>query len=138
MATSKRNIEENIMKAAIEQMIREMNEFSENHYWNILIPDMKKRYDEDHVKCFMKQNLNRNVYGVEYGRKNARVYRADYNGSSRSVVWFVDLENGNIMKANGWKAASKYVRGNVSDWRSAMSQASAHGIFGFISCREGR
>ncbi|UYD60349.1 hypothetical protein OPFAMLBM_00350 [Aeromonas phage avDM12-TAAL] len=126
------------MKAAIEQMIKEMNEFGEHQYFDIIIPDMRKRYTEEHVATFLEHNLNRNVYSVEYGKKNARVVRSDWNGSSRSVVWFVDMTTGDILKANGWKAASKYVRGNVSNWKAAMHPASAQSVFGFIAIRDGR
>ncbi|AUE22596.1 hypothetical protein Ah1_00055 [Aeromonas phage Ah1] len=127
------------MKAAIEQMVKEMNEFSNHVYFNISVPDFYKRYEQDHAQRLVDGNISRYVYGVEFGKKNARIFRADYaNQSTRSVVWFVNMETGDILKANGWKAASKYVRGHVSNWQDAMSRGSKLGIYGFISCKEGR
>lgn len=120
----------------IENMIVEMNEFSDHVWFNISIPDFKKRYDEEHAKRIIDSNISRYVYGFEKGRRFSRVFRADYaNRETRSVVWFVDNTTGQIFKANGWKAASKYVRGHVDSWKDAMSEGSKSGVWGFISCK---
>ncbi|ADM80029.1 hypothetical protein phiAS5_ORF0186 [Aeromonas phage phiAS5] len=126
------------MKTAIEQMVKEMNEFGEHQYWDIVVPRMRKEHDEEHVKTFLEHNLNRNKYSVEYGKKNARIVMSNWSGSAASVVWFVDMTTGDILKAASWKAASKYVRGHVSDWKKAMNPASANGYYGFIAIRSGR
>ena len=125
------------MMNQIEKMVAEMMVFSEDVYFNKVIPDMKSRFDEAHVDCFLSQNLNRYSYSIQKGRKFARIVRYDFGReeTTGSVVWFVNMENGNIHKANGWKAASKYVRGHVSDWKNAMSEGSRRGIYGFISCK---
>lgn len=121
----------------IENMVAEMMVFSEDVYFNKVIPDMKSRFDEAHVDSFIKQNLNRNSYSIDKGRKFARIVRHDYGReeTTGSVVWFVNMENGNIHKANGWKAASKYVRGHIDNWKDAMSVGSRSGVYGFISCK---
>ncbi len=49
---------------------------------------------------------------IEMGKKNAR-FVIDVGGQ-RSVLFFVELESGNILKAAGWKAPAKGVRGNVA------------------------
>lgn len=125
------------MMNQIENMVAEMMVFSEDVYFNKVIPDMKARFDEDHVASFVEQNLNRNSYSIDKGRKFARIVRHDYGReeTTGSVVWFVNMENGNIHKANGWKAASKYVRGHISNWKDAMSVGSRSGVYGFISCK---
>ena len=44
----------------------------------------------------------------------ARVIHADASGPSRSVHTFVNMINGDILKAGGWKApAPNGVRGNI-------------------------
>lgn len=49
---------------------------------------------------------------VELGKKFARFV---INGNStRSVLFFVEIETGNILKAAGWKAPAKGVRGNIA------------------------
>jgi hypothetical protein len=49
---------------------------------------------------------------VERGPKNARFVIE--SGATRSVLLFVELETGNILKAAGWKAPAKGVRGNIA------------------------
>jgi hypothetical protein len=49
---------------------------------------------------------------VERGPKNARFVIE--SGGQRSVLLFVELETGNILKAAGWKAPAKGVRGNIA------------------------
>lgn len=121
----------------IETMVAEMNAFSDEVWFNKMIPDFKSRFDEEHVKNLIDSNISRYSYGIDKGRRFSRVFKYDYGRpeSGRSVVWFVDMTTGKIYKANGWKAASKYVRGHVDNWRDAMCQASSQGIYGFISCK---
>ena len=43
---------------------------------------------------------------------------------SRSVYCFIDLENGDILKAEGWKKPAKHARGNLgtpSGWNTAVT-----------------
>ena len=76
----------------------EMVQGKMNDYWN----RMNFTHDEPH-----------NIY-VEYGNKYARVIHADASGPSRSVHTFVNMINGDILKAGGWKApAPNGVRGNI-------------------------
>lgn len=67
--------------------------------------------DEYHTRNkfhdFMKVTIS-----VSIGKKYARVIRADL--SSRSVHTFIDLTNGNILKAASWATpAPNGVRGNI-------------------------
>lgn len=53
---------------------------------------------------------------VSYGKKYAKVFRA--NSTARSVVCFIDLTDGDILRPEGWNAPSKRSkgkRGNVHD-----------------------
>ena len=64
---------------------------------------------------FMPQprNIDGPVLSVEKGRRYARIV-ANGNGSSRSVWGFVDMTNGDLMKAASWKAPAKnFARGNI-------------------------
>lgn len=49
---------------------------------------------------------------VEPGRKYARIVLA---GSQRSVHAFVDLTNGTLLKAEGWKKPAKHARFDLTD-----------------------
>lgn len=55
------------------------------------------------------------ILSLMVGPKYARVVRTDKgNSPSRSVYGFVDLSNGNLLKADGWKRpALNFPRGNM-------------------------
>lgn len=48
------------------------------------------------------------------GPKFARIVVME-QGRSTSVFCFVDLENGAILKAAGWKTPAKHARGNIAN-----------------------
>lgn len=52
---------------------------------------------------------------VEPGRKYARLVDTNEIGETvrRSAMGFIDLTNGDILKADGWKAPAKHARGNI-------------------------
>lgn len=66
---------------------------------------------------------------VEFGRRYAKLISMDVrNGetSAHSVFCFVDMTNGDILKAASWKSPAKHARGNVfSDDR--MNAVTAYG-----------
>ena len=65
---------------------------------------------------------------AEYGKKYARIVHSAANRSSRSVHTFVNMINGDILKAGGWKApATNGVRGNVFDNDFGASVVNQHG-----------
>ncbi|ATI17342.1 hypothetical protein [Aeromonas phage AS-yj] len=121
----------------IETMVAEMNAFSEDNWFNRVLPEMRARYSEEHVESFISANLNRRSYSYQTGRKFARIMMHDYGReeTTGSMVWFVNMETGDIHKGNGWKGASKYVRGHIDNWKAAMSFGSSSGVYGFISIR---
>lgn len=55
----------------------------------------------------------------ERGKKYARIVK---NVNQRSAFCFIDLTNGNIHKADSWKAPEKkHVRGNISNGAADVS-----------------
>ena len=63
-----------------------------------------------------------------YGKKYARIVHSAANRSSRSVHTFVNMINGDILKAGGGKApAPNGVRGNVFDNDFGASVVYQHG-----------
>lgn len=61
-------------------------------------------------------NGHGNVFTVDIGKKYARVIRSGAIGVSRSVHCFVNITNGDILKASGWKApAPNGKRGSIFD-----------------------
>ena len=65
---------------------------------------------------------------VEPGRKYARVITVE--PGTRSAYCFVDMANGDIYKADGWKRPAKGVRGTIYNLKSAQA-----GTGGFYSYR---
>ena len=77
--------------------------------------------DKEYVEEFMEKLAvvcnERNDYtrshpqmiSVEYGRKFARIVQD--NGTQRFVHAFVDMTNGDVIKAAGWKAPQRGVNG---------------------------
>lgn len=53
------------------------------------------------------------AFSVDYGPRYARIVRHDGDGQGRSVHCFVDVTNGDVLKAAGWKAPAKHARGNI-------------------------
>lgn len=56
--------------------------------------------------------VNHETVGVMPGKKYARLV-TQLNGANRSAMGFIDLTNGDILKADGWKAPAKHARGNI-------------------------
>jgi hypothetical protein len=64
------------------------------------------------------------TFSVERGQKNVRVVRADPH---RSVHCFVEIATGDVLKAAGWKAPAKGVRGNIYDDKGGLGRMGAYG-----------
>lgn len=63
---------------------------------------------------------------VERGQRYARLVRVD---GQRSAHCFVDLTNGDVLKAASWKAPAKHARANLND---ADGGASGLGPYGAV------
>lgn len=71
------------------------------------LAELQKRmnaYDGD-------QKIHHSLLEVEFGRKFAKVSKLTYG--SRSAYCFIDLSNGDLLKAASWKAPAKGARGNI-------------------------
>lgn len=72
---------------------------------------------------------------IMWGTRYARIVTAFPGGpapdllpGSRSVVAFVDLRNGDVLKPAGWKGPAKHARGNVLDVHRGLGSTTAHGV----------
>lgn len=57
-------------------------------------------------------NVTRQVISYEVGKRYARLITVIYD-TQRSAYGFVDLTNGDLLKAAGWKSPAKGKRGNI-------------------------
>lgn len=55
---------------------------------------------------------NHETVGVMPGKKYARLV-TQRDGCNRSAMGFVNLENGDILKADGWSSPARHARGNI-------------------------
>ncbi len=69
--------------------------------------------DEMHAEHY--PNVPTPRVSVENGKRYARIVLSNGHTDRKSVHSFVDLTNGNILKAASWKMPAKGIRGNVAD-----------------------
>lgn len=80
---------------------------------------------------FMPQprNIDGPVLIIEKGRRYARIVATDNRRDQRSVWGFVDMTNGDLLKANSWKAPAKnFARGNIFDGDRGLNCQSWTGV----------
>jgi len=63
---------------------------------------------------------------VVMGRRYAKVTQR--HGSGRQVYCFVDMTNGDILKAKSWKAPAKDARGNVHTYGKVSDCVTMFGV----------
>lgn len=86
---------------------------------SVLIPKLQAMIDKSLADSPIKVRVT-----ATYGKKYAKIIRNSVpSGSEKSVHSFVDLTNGNILKAAGWKAPAKGVRGSVFDNNAGVGTA---------------
>ena len=79
------NIKESITNFVEVELQNNVNEYYTKNYSNLDVPKME----------------------VTFGRKYAKIL-------NRSSVWgFVDLSNGDLLKAASWRTPAKHSRGNI-------------------------
>ncbi len=65
---------------------------------------------------------------LETGRRYVRIV-ADNGSSQRMAFGFVDMTNGDVLKADGWKTPAKnFARGNVTDANTGTGRMSWTGV----------
>jgi hypothetical protein len=74
---------------------------------------LSERHNSGLRAAYPTCELNWSVVVCEPGRKYARLVTENPTGNSRSALGFIDLTNGDILKADGWKAPAKHARGNI-------------------------
>jgi hypothetical protein len=79
-----------------------------------------------HQEHFADSRIQPDTLSIDpKGRKFARIVAARHGETQPSRVHcFVNKENGDVLKAAGWKSPAKHARGNINDsdgGRSAMT-----------------
>jgi hypothetical protein len=77
----------------------------------------------EHYKQY--QHVKPPTITCEPGRRYIRVVQNNSNGT-RYVYCFIDITNGDVLKAASWKAPAKHARGNIFA-PNAMDAVTAYG-----------
>jgi hypothetical protein len=86
--------------------------------------DLEKPVDAlvKHIKSIIDDDWKKNDYkimkpvlSVTKGGRYWRIVLENPQTKGKSVWGFVDTTNGNVLKANGWKAPHPTPRGNIND-----------------------
>lgn len=64
---------------------------------------------------------------ADMGRKYAKIVTVK-DGGSTSVMGFIDLSNGDILKAADWYGPATHVRGNIFDEHGGMKAVTVNGV----------
>lgn len=102
---------------------------------DLFVSKLQALYDADYTKNYpvlKSPRIGIDLGGVKYLRITVTQQYAGPNGSisdgQRSVYCFIDLRNGDILKAAGWKAPAKGARGNIfNDECDVGTRATVHG-----------
>ena len=88
------------------------------------ISDVQAKVNERFARSF--PNVTVPTISVSYGRKYARIISAD-GGAGRSVHSFIDLETGDVLKADSWKRPARHARGNLLNADRGMDRVGEFG-----------
>ena len=61
------------------------------------------------------------------GKRYARIVRKNGGSPNGSVHCFVDMTNGDVLKAASWKAPAKHARGNIFDEHNGLGLMNEYG-----------
>lgn len=79
---------------------------------------------------YMKEHFALNPkesFSITDGSRYVRVVNSSEGGGSRSVWCFVDKTNGDVLKADSWKAPAKHARGNIFDAKNGLGSMGPYG-----------
>jgi len=85
-----------------------------------------QKLSDDHYAANFK-HITGPVFSAKYNPSYVRIIRTETFGSGRSVHCFIDYD-GNILKAAGWKAPAKGIRGTLDD--ENFSVGKGVGVYG--------
>ena len=67
-----------------------------------------------------------NIYS-KIGKRYAKIIRSRTDGTNTSVHCFVDMTNGDVLKAAGWVSPAKHARGNIFDDHDGLRHMNEYG-----------
>lgn len=71
------------------------------------------------------------TYSISYGKRYAKIVLD--RGNQKSVAGFVDLNNGDVLKAASWAAPAKKARGNIFSENQGMEAIDSAAFVRYLS-----
>lgn len=100
---------------------------------NTFLAGAQKKVD-DNLAEYENYPLTKKLSVDPRGKKYKRIVVKEYNAKdgkelshTGSVYCFVNAENGDVLKAAGWKAPAKGARGNIFDANNGLKGVTCHG-----------
>lgn len=72
-------------------------------------------------------SLTPDIIVATLGKRYARVVRREAGRPGGSAHCFVDMTNGDVLKAASWKAPAKHARGNIFDEHNGLGSMGEYG-----------
>lgn len=87
------------------------------------IMSVQKNQNEYYTSNY--KTINPPVIYVDYGSRYVKV--VSDNGTQTSVFCFIDIKNGDVLKAASWKQPAKHARGNIFKDDNGLSGVTIYG-----------
>lgn len=65
---------------------------------------------------------------INKGKRYAKIINLNSEGKDSSVFCFVDMTNGNVLKAAGWSAPAKHARDNIFNEDNGLKCVNPYGV----------
>jgi hypothetical protein len=72
-------------------------------------------------------NLTPDEISFKPGKRYVKIIRRRVDGTQGSVHCFVDMLNGDVLKAASWRAPAKHARGNIFDEYDGLRNMNEYG-----------
>lgn len=116
------------MKTLREILSESILESSENKDFEVAF----KKFMGGARKIFIdnKPDILKNTEDLDYevGKKYIRIMAVNKSHGGRSAFGFINKENGDVLKADGWKKPAKGIRGNIFDKENGLGRVSPYSV----------
>jgi len=97
----------------------------EKHEMQAFVARVQELIDSHYGPKYTLLDMRIPTIEIIFGRKYAKLVKN--NGEQRFAYCFVNMTNGDILKAASWKAPAKHARGNINDGSNGMDAVTVHG-----------
>jgi hypothetical protein len=96
-----------------------------NEKFQVFFKGCEKIYNDNHKRLGYAES-GKSTFEYTVGRRYVKVI-AVLGNVQRSVHCFVDMKNGDVLKAAGWNKPAKGARGNINDYANGLGRMTPYG-----------